>query len=94
MFSPPQETAFPIREQRRLSIMRAFAVHSGGDVTDATITNVSYGGCQFRCAEPVTVNDLLELKVVRRGSIQVRVVWTGVGRAGCQFIPNDGPREN
>ncbi|WP_425505313.1 PilZ domain-containing protein [Sphingomonas piscis] len=66
--------------------LSGFAVHPWGEFDDLTVVNMSYEGCEIRSPVKFIPGDTFELRVARRGIISAPVRWTGLQRAGCQFV--------
>ena len=50
-----------------------------------TIVDLSYDGCGVICADRLAAGNLLNLSVLRRGSVPVIVRWVDGARAGLSF---------
>jgi len=53
---------------------------------DIVLSDLSYSGCQIRCADPLKTGELVELRVVKRGAIQAEIRWAAKGSAGAKFM--------
>jgi hypothetical protein len=65
--------------------LRAFVLSPTRDC-DATVSDLSYTGCRIQAAEELEAGEQFELRVVKRGAVQVEVRWTEEGSAGAQFL--------
>ncbi len=80
-----QLKAFVSSGDRRQVSLRGYALGPKRD-SDVTIADLSYGGCQIQSADAFKPGEKFELRVIKRGSMQVEVRWACDGRAGAQFI--------
>lgn len=65
--------------------LRGFALSESRD-SDILVSELSYGGCQFRCDDPFSTGERVELRIIKRGAIQAEIRWADDGRAGAQFV--------
>lgn len=82
---PLSMRAFVKRAERRPVTMRGFALSETRD-SDILVANLSYRGCRIHCDDRFAAGEVVELVVVKRGSIQAEIRWTAPGRAGAAFI--------
>ena len=54
--------------------------------SDVLLADLSYSGCQIRCADPLNTGEVVELRIVKRGAIQAEIRWAAKGRAGARFM--------
>jgi hypothetical protein len=73
------------RDERRPVNLRAFVLSSTRDC-DATVSELSYSGCKIQSAEQFAAGERFELRVVKRGAVQVEVRWAGERSAGARFL--------
>jgi hypothetical protein len=76
---------FVARDERRPVTMRGFALSPSRD-SDVTLADLSYGGCQIRSKDKFRPGETFELRVIKRGRMQVEVCWANDGRAGARFV--------
>jgi hypothetical protein len=76
---------FVARDERRPVRMRGFALSPTRD-SDVTLADLSYGGCQIHSTDKFKAGEKFELRVIKRGVMQVEVCWAGEGRAGARFM--------
>jgi hypothetical protein len=76
---------FVSRDERRPVSMRGFALSPNRD-SDITLADLSYGGCQICSADKFKPGETFELRVIKRGTMQVEVCWANESRAGARFI--------
>jgi hypothetical protein len=81
----PRMKTFVPRDDRRPVNLAAFALSPTRDC-DVTVSDLSYNGCQIESGEAFQSGEILELRVVKRGAINVEVRWAAEGRAGAQFL--------
>jgi hypothetical protein len=77
--------AFMTRAERWPVELRGFALSDTRD-SDIMLSDLSYAGCQFRCEEPLSAGELVELRIIKRGAVQAEVRWADEGRAGARFV--------
>lgn len=77
--------SFVVRDDRRPVNLRGFAISDSRDC-DITVADLSYSGCQIHSAEEFNAGEVVELRVVKRGSVQAEIRWADDGRAGAQFL--------
>ena len=80
-----QTKTFIQRDERRPVSMRGFALSPSRD-SDVTLSDLSYGGCQIHSKDKFKTGERFELRVIKRGAMQVEVCWASEGRAGARFI--------
>jgi len=80
-----ETNSFVVRDDRRPVNLRGFAISDSRDC-DITVADLSYGGCQIHCADALNAGEVVELRVLKRGSVQAEIRWSGEGRAGAQFL--------
>ena len=80
-----QMRTFIQRDERRPVRMRGFALSPSRD-SDVTLSDLSYGGCQIHSKDKFSPGERFELRVIKRGAMQVEICWTSEGRAGARFI--------
>jgi hypothetical protein len=73
------------RAERRPVNLPGYALNESRD-SDVLLADLSYAGCQIRCADQLKTGELIELRVVKRGAIQVEIRWAHKGRAGARFL--------
>lgn len=73
------------RAERRPVSLPGYALSETRD-SDIMLADVSYTGCQIRCADSLKMGELVELRVVKRGAIQVEIRWSRKDRAGARFL--------
>lgn len=71
-------------EMRRQVSLRAYALSPKHDA-DVTVTDLSYDGCAILSAACCRLGELIELIVVRRGSMQAEICLVKEERAGVRF---------
>lgn len=76
---------FVQRDERRPVSMRGFALSPTRD-SDVTLSDLSYSGCHIHSADKFRPGETFELRVVKRGVMQVEIRWAGEGHAGARFI--------
>jgi hypothetical protein len=76
---------FVARDERRTVSMRGFALSPSRD-SDVTLSDLSYGGCQIHSVDRFKPGESFELRVIKRGVMQVQVCWASEGRAGARFV--------
>jgi PilZ domain-containing protein len=65
--------------------LRGFALNESHD-SDILVSELSYAGCQFRCDDPFSTGERIELRIIKRGAVQAEVRWSDQGRAGAKFV--------
>lgn len=65
--------------------LRGYALSETRD-SDVMVSDLSYTGCQIQCGDKLKTGEVVELRVVKRGAIQVEICWTDKGRAGVRFL--------
>lgn len=80
------------RDERRSVELRGFALSDTRD-SDVILSDLSYGGCQIRSADPFEAGETFELRVLKRGASQVEVCWVRDDRAGARFLFRDAQPE-
>jgi hypothetical protein len=65
--------------------LRGFALSDAHD-SDILVSELSYAGCQFRCDDPFSTGERVELRIIKRGAIQAEIRWADEGRAGAKFV--------
>ena len=71
---------------RREVSMRALAAFGERDLTEVTLTDLSYEGCRIATAETLRSGESIELRVARLGIIAGEICWSSAGSAGVRFI--------
>jgi hypothetical protein len=71
--------------ERRPASLRGYALSPTRDV-DILLADLSYAGCQIRCANGLEPGEVVELMVVKRGVIQAEIRWNDEDRAGARFL--------
>ena len=80
------ENRHPVARGERWPVnLPAFVLSATRDC-DATVSDLSYNGCRIQAAEALEAGEQFELRVVKRGAVQVEVRWTEDGSAGAQFL--------
>ena len=73
------------RAERWPVSLRGFALSESRD-SDILVSELSYAGCQFRCDDPFSTGEKVELRIIKRGAIQAEIRWADEGRAGAKFV--------
>ncbi len=73
------------RADRRSVSMPALAALRECDLTDVTLTDLSYEGCRIETAEALPPGVPIELRVARLGIIEGEIRWSRPGTAGVRF---------
>jgi hypothetical protein len=73
------------RADRRPVSLPGYALSETRD-SDVLVADLSYTGCQIQCGDALKTGEIVELRVVKRGAIQVEIRWTDQGRAGARFL--------
>lgn len=78
------------RAPRRVVEFGAFAERPDGSEAVLTVANLSYEGCQLNSGENFLTGERVKLNLPRRGEILAEIRWSAEGKAGANFIVNDG----
>jgi hypothetical protein len=73
------------RAERRAVSLRGYALNESRD-SDILLADLSYTGCQIRCADALKAGEFVELRVMKRGAVQAEIRWADKDRAGAQFL--------
>ena len=73
------------RAERHPVSLRGFALSATRDC-DIRVSNLSYTGCQFSCADPFDAGEIVELRIMKRGAIEAEIRWSDDGRTGARFM--------
>ena len=65
--------------------LRGFALSESHD-SDILVSELSYEGCQFRCDDPFSTGERIELRIIKRGAVEAEIRWADAGRAGAKFV--------
>jgi len=76
---------FITRSERRPVSLRGFALGPGRD-SDISVHNLSYGGCEIQSSDRFGEGEVVELRIIKRGSAAAEIRWSGKGRAGVRFL--------
>jgi hypothetical protein len=76
---------FVDRAERRPVSLRGYALSETRD-SDIMVADLSYTGCQIRCADALKRGEVIELRVLKRGAIVAEIRWSAKDRAGARFI--------
>jgi hypothetical protein len=77
--------AFAERADRRPVSLRGFALSPTHD-SDILVSDVSYTGCRFTSDDAFEEGETVELRILKRGAIEVEIRWSADGRAGARFV--------
>lgn len=73
------------RAERRPVSLRGYALSETRD-SDIVLADVSYTGCQIRCGDALKKGEVVELRVLKRGAIDVEIRWSDKDRSGARFL--------
>lgn len=71
---------------RRVVSMRALAALGEPELSDVTLTDLSYEGCRIETKRSLRSGESIELRVARLGIIAGEICWSSAGSAGVRFI--------
>ena len=71
--------------ERRPASLGAFATRKDGSVVEMTVVDLSIDGCGVLCPTHLDKGEMLNLAVLRRGTVGAVVRWSEGGRAGLSF---------
>lgn len=83
----PRGQGLKARAARRPVALKAYIFGSGGAMTEAEMTDLSYDGCAVACSASLAVGEQVNLSVLGRGAILAHVRWSRPGQAGLCFAP-------
>jgi hypothetical protein len=81
----PGGNAFVVRDERRPVDLHGFAISATRD-SDVVVSDLSYTGCQLRCADSFEAGETFELRVIKRGAVAAEIRWVRDDRAGARFV--------
>jgi hypothetical protein len=76
---------FVMRPERRPVSLRGYALGEGRD-SDVEVADLSYGGCRIHSDDEFKAGEVVELRIIKRGTVDAEIRWAARGRAGACFV--------
>lgn len=77
----------PYRESRSTRRIEVFLRKQDGRELRTLVTNISNRGCRLNANGVLSVDELVQLKIPRVGSVTATIRWVSKDEAGVEFIP-------